>query len=192
MYWAVGLTMSFWLTAQSCDSAFPVAWQLHVITKKLILNWNRLDMVIYVGRYSCSGKTILFLVSVSVSRFHMMNCSTSPVGCILPKKVKIDCLGKSLCREKKKKENQQNRPPCYSLDLLLVYAHQQQWQKLVFIPAWIQCRLERWNSIIIIYTTTVPKSCQDLPKISLSNVNINKWSLFFLNNPCSFFCIGSS
>lgn len=109
MYWAVGLTMSFWLTAQSCDSAFPVAWQLHVITKKLILNWNRLDMVIYVGRYSCSGKTILFLVSVSVSRFHMMNCSTSPVGCILPKKVKIDCLGKSLCRKKKK--NKPAKPP---------------------------------------------------------------------------------
>lgn len=90
MSWEVGLTMRFWLTAQSCDSVFSVAWQLHVITKKLILSWNRLDMVIYVGRYSCSGKTILFLVSVSISRFHMMNCSTSPAGCILPKKVKSD------------------------------------------------------------------------------------------------------
>lgn len=75
-------------------------------------------MVIYVGRYSCSGKTILFLVSVSVSRFHMMNCSTSPVGCILPKKVKSNSALERDCAEKK--ENQQNPPPCYSLDLLLV------------------------------------------------------------------------
>lgn len=107
MFWESGLTMSPWLTAQICDSVFLVAWQLHVITKKLILSWNRLDMVIYVGRYSCSGKTILFLVSVSVSRFHMMNCSTSPFGCILPKKVKSNSAlerdrgGK----KKKKKEN---------------------------------------------------------------------------------------
>ena len=60
-------------------------------------------MVIYVGRYSCSGKTILFLVSVSVSRFHMMNCSTSPVGCILPKKVKSDSALERDCAGKKRK-----------------------------------------------------------------------------------------
>lgn len=59
-------------------------------------------MVIYVGRYSCSGKTILFLVSVSVSRFHMMNCSTSPAGCILPKKVKSDSALERGCAEKNK------------------------------------------------------------------------------------------
>lgn len=76
-------------------------------------------MVIYVGRYSCSGKTILFLVSVSISRFHMMNCSTSPVGCILPKKVKSDSALERDCAGKKKK-TQQKPPPCYSLDLLLV------------------------------------------------------------------------
>lgn len=102
MSWEVGLTMSFWLTAQSCDSVFSVAWQLHVITKKLILSWNRLHMVIYVGRYSCSGKTILFLVSVSVSRLHMMNCSTSPAGCILPKKVKSDSALERGCADKNK------------------------------------------------------------------------------------------
>lgn len=63
-------------------------------------------MVIYVGRYSCSGKTILFLVSVSVSRFHMMNCSTSPAGCILPKKVKSDSALERGCADKK--QNQKN------------------------------------------------------------------------------------
>lgn len=118
MSWEVGLTMSFWLTAQSCDSVFSVAWQLHVITKKLILSWNRLDMVIYVGRYSCSGKTILFLVSVSVSRFHMMNCSTSSAGCILPKKVKSDSALERGCAEKKNKTKKP--PPCYSSDQLLL------------------------------------------------------------------------
>lgn len=118
MSWEGGLTMSFWLTAQNCDSVFSVAWQLRVITKKLILSWNRLDMVIYVGRYSCSGKTILFLLSVSVSRFHMMNCSTSPAGCILPKKVKSDSALERGCAEKSK--TKKNPPPCYSLDLLLV------------------------------------------------------------------------
>lgn len=192
MSWEAGLTMSFWLTAQSCDSVFPVAWQLHVITKKLILSWNRLDMVIYVGRYSCSGKTILFLVSVSVSRFHMMNCSTSPVGCILPKKVKSDSALERDCAEKKRKPT---KPPT----LLFIRPAPSVCSDISssgndksFIPVWIQCGLERWKSIIIVYTITVPKSCWDLPKTSPFYTNIKRRSSLYLNSPCSFFCVGNS